>query len=269
MSAGWSFEPIGTLTSCYREKFGIPRQPGLVPGARGVLKLRDEPFLRQALRGIEGFSHLWIVFVFHRHDARAWKPSIRPPRLGGERKVGVLASRSPHRPNPIGISVVRLAGVQADAPGGAELTLEGVDLLDGTPVLDIKPYLAYADSVPEASAGWADEPIERFEVRFEPEALREVRAREAEFPGLEALIRETLALDPRPAFQKRRFPPASPEAQGTRYGFALGPCDVQWEIREGCFVVVRLAPEGQREGEGEGEGGGEGEGFKKNEVRRV
>lgn len=234
----WNFEPIGILSTCFKEKFGIPRQPGLVAEARGTLKLRDEPFLRQAVRELETFSHLWIIFVFHRHDARNWKPSIRPPRLGGARKVGVLASRSPHRPNPIGLSAVRLLRVDAEATGGAELELEGVDILDGTPVLDIKPYLPYADAIAGASAGWAEEPIQRTEVEFSEEALRSIVEREERRPRLRELITEMLSLDPRPAFQKRRMPPSSPEAQGTRYGFALHEFDVKWEIHEGRFRVL-------------------------------
>lgn len=174
----YNFEPIGVAHTCFKEKFGIPRQPGLVASARAVIKLRNEASLRGALSGLEGFSHLWLVFVFHENGlaaGRTWKPSIRPPRLGGARKVGVLASRSPHRPNPIGLSVVRLDKVIAAAKGGPELHVSGVDLLDGTPILDVKPYLPYADSVPAARAGWADEPIERVEVAFDQAALSALR----------------------------------------------------------------------------------------------
>lgn len=236
----WSFEPIGVLSTCFKEKFGIPRQPGLVTGAEGVLKLRDEAFLKQALRELESFSHLWVIFVFHRHDAKSWKPSIRPPRLGGSRKVGVLASRSPHRPNPIGLSAVKLKRIDWDAPGGIEIHLEGVDILDGTPVLDIKPYLPYADSIPAASSGWAEEAIVRTTVEFESQALQAIAERESRRPRLRELITEMLSLDPRPAFQKRRMPPTSPEAQGTRYGFALHEFDVKWEIRNGSFYVLDI-----------------------------
>jgi len=235
----FEFEPIGVMQTCFKEKFGIPRQSGLVTGAEGVLKLRDEPFLKQALREIEGFSHLWIVFVFHRHDAKGWKPSIRPPRLGGARKVGVLASRSPHRPNPIGLSVVELARVDWDAPGGVEVHVRGVDILDGTPVLDIKPYLPYADSVPSARAGWAEETITRTPVEFTDQAVKAVAERTTpEHPRLRELIIEMLELDPRPAFQKRRMPPDSPEAQGTRYGIRLFDWDVKYEIQGGKFHVL-------------------------------
>lgn len=240
----FEFDAIGTLHTCFKEKFGIPRQPGLIAGARGTLKFEDDPDLRTAIKSIETFSHLWVVFVFHEHGSRNWKPSIRPPRLGGARKVGVLASRSPHRPNPIGLSVVKIEEVRADAQGGAEIDVSGVDILDGTPVLDIKPYIPYADSLPHADAGWAAEPITRYPVTFSESgeaALVHRAAREPEsYEKLKALIIEMLGLDPRPAFQKRRMPPSSPEAQGLRYGFQLLDFDVKWEIRDGGFWVTDL-----------------------------
>jgi len=246
--APWTFEPIGVARTCFKEKFGIPRQPGLVAGATGTLKLNprhSEEDLAGALRELEGFSHLWVIFVFHEHDAKKWKPGIRPPRLGGNRKVGVLASRSPHRPNPIGLSVVKIEKVIADAKGGPEIHVSGVDLLDGTPILDIKPYIAYADSLPQARGGWADEPIPRTEVVFSAEAeqrLAEILGADPQnrYKGLRELIIEMLEIDPRPAFQKRRMPPGHPETEGTRYGFDLMDFDIKWEIRDGRFVVLGL-----------------------------
>jgi tRNA (adenine37-N6)-methyltransferase len=238
------FRPIGTLHTCFKEKFGIPRQSGLVPDAAGVLKLSDDPFLRQALKGIEGFSHLWIVFVFHEHGSKNWKPTIRPPRLGGARKVGVLASRSPHRPNPIGLSAVKLEKVDWAAASGPELHLSGLDILDGTPVLDIKPYLPYADAIPEATSGWAGEQIERQEVHFTPEAESAVeRASEREGRPLRGLILQIMALDPRPAFQK--MPRGDDEAVGQEpvgHGFRLFNSDVKWELRNGKLCVTDVVP---------------------------
>ena len=237
----FSFEPIGYLRTVFKEKFGIPRQPGLVTGAQGVLKLRDDPDLKTAIKGLEGFSHLWVVFVFHEHDSKNWKPSIRPPRLGGAKRMGSLASRSPHRPNPIGLSAVKLDRIELDAPGGVELYVSGVDVLDETPILDIKPYLPYADSIPGARSGGADEPIHRNEVVFSEHALESLKKYTTEqFSELKPLITEMLALDPRPSFQKRRMPPTSPEAQGTRYGFRLLDFDVKWEIRDGKFHVLDI-----------------------------
>lgn len=247
----WSFEPIGIARTVFKEKFGIPRQPGLVGGATGVIKFRDDEELRLALRELEGFSHLWVIFVFHEHGAQKWKPGIRPPRLGGARKVGVLASRSPHRPNPIGLSVVKLERVERDAPGGAEIHVSGVDLLDGTPVLDLKPYLPYADIVPDATSGWAGEEIQRTPVAWTEKAredLAEVTAQSAQDPrydAFESLITQVLEIDPRPAFQKRRMPPGSPEAEGRRFGIAVLDHDVKWEIREGRFLVTAIEPLGK------------------------
>lgn len=234
----FQFAPIGVLQTCFKEKFGIPRQPGLVTGAEGILKLNPDPFLRQAIRELEGFSHLWVIFVFHEHDAKNWKPSIRPPRLGGSRKVGVLASRSPHRPNPIGLSAVKLGRIDLDALGGIEIHVSGVDVLDGTPVLDIKPYLPYADAIPDAKSGWAEEPIRRHEVEFTLQADAAIQERGQMQPNLRAMIVEMLSLDPRPAFQQRRMPPERVEAQGARYGFRLFDYDVKWEIRDGRFHVL-------------------------------
>ena len=249
----FEFEPIGFVSTCFKEKFGIPRQSGLTSHARGVVKLKDDPNLRTALRGIETFSHLWLVFVFHEHGSRNWKPSIRPPRLGGAKKVGVLASRSPHRPNPIGLSAVALEGVDLEAKGGPEIFVRGVDLLDGTPILDVKPYIPYADSLPDANAGWANEPISRIEVEFSEEAEVALALRLSREPvsgsgllgasgytNLKALIVEMLELDPRPAFQKRQMSSQNPKAHGTRYGFKLFDFDVKWEIRDGKFWVLDL-----------------------------
>jgi tRNA-Thr(GGU) m(6)t(6)A37 methyltransferase TsaA len=237
----YSLEPIGFLQTCFKEKFGIPRQPRLVAGADGVLKLKDHPFLKTAVRGLEGFSHLWIVFVFHQHDARNWKPSIRPPRLGGAKKIGVLASRSPHRPNPIGLSAVKLERVDLEADGGVELYLSGVDFLDGTPVLDIKPYIPYADSIPEASAGWAEEEIKRTPVEFSEAALSSIAILGGKkYPHLRELIVGMLELDPRPAFQKRKLPSDHSESEGTKYGFRLFEFDVKWMISAGRFRVLNV-----------------------------
>jgi tRNA-Thr(GGU) m(6)t(6)A37 methyltransferase TsaA len=236
------FRPIGFVESCFKEKFGIPRQPGLVPEAKGIIQLGKDPDLLTALKLLEGFSHLWLVFVFHRHGSRNWKPSIRPPRLGGARKVGVLASRSPHRPNPIGISAVILEKIVLDAPQGPQLHVGGIDLLDGTPILDIKPYIPYADCFPDAKTGWVLEPIERVPVDFTDESLQaiaEIDSRKG-YPNLKNLITEMLGLDPRPAAQKRRLPPSAPEAQNTRHGFLLFEFDVRWMIENERFKVIEI-----------------------------
>ena len=149
-----TFKPIGYLESPFKEKFGIPRQAGLAPEARAVVRL--DPAMRDGLQGLEGFSHVWILFVFHGHENDDGKLLVRPPRLGGTRKMGVFATRSPHRPNPIGLSLVRLEGVEPDESSPA-IHVSGVDFLDGTPVLDIKPYLPGGDIARgEVRTGWLE-----------------------------------------------------------------------------------------------------------------
>lgn len=238
------FTSIGIVRTPFPDKFGVPRQPGLALEAKGVIRLHPDPDLKTALKSLEEFSHLWIVFVFHEHGGKNWKPSIRPPRLGGNRKVGVLASRSPHRPNPIGISVVTIEKMDLEASGGPEIHVGGVDLIDGTPVLDIKPYIPYADSVPEAKAGWASEPIPRYEVQFTKEAEEEILRRDPQGENnLRSFIINVLELDPRPAFQKRQLPVEEESSWGTRYGFDLLGHDVKYEIHKGTFLVYTVEDE--------------------------
>ena len=226
----FEFREIAVVRSIFNDRFGVPRQPGLVSEARGVIKFHDEQNIRNSLRTIEKFSHVWIIFVFHERGSETWRPSIRPPRLGGAQRVGVLASRSPHRPNPIGMSACEIVSIDLDAKGGAELTVAGVDLLDGTPVLDIKPYIPYADSIPHANPGWAAETITRTPVSFEADGYEDMRL----------LITQLLELDPRPAFQKRQHPPQAESSWGRQYGLTVGNIDVQYEIRESGFVVISM-----------------------------
>jgi tRNA-Thr(GGU) m(6)t(6)A37 methyltransferase TsaA len=228
------FEPIATVHTPFDDKFGVPRQPGLVQSAKGVIKFRRDAKLAAALRGLDTFTHIWIVFVFDRHGGGPWKAAIRPPRLGGAERIGVLSSRSPHRPNPIGISAVRLDRVDVAAKGGAELHVSGIDLLNQTPVLDVKPYLPYADSLPDAGSGWAAAPIERVNVTCAADVV---------FPDdVRDLVLQTLSLDPRPAYQKRQMPPGDPAHIGTRFGLRLAEVDVTYEIRGGGFRILNVKP---------------------------
>lgn len=225
----FAFEPIGTIHSCFKEKFGIPRQPGLVTEARATLELLPPYNREEAVRGLEGFSHLWVVFVFHASMQEEWKPTVRPPRLGGNRRLGVFATRSPVRPNPIGLSVVTLEKIVCEA-GRVELHLKGIDLLDGTPVLDIKPYVPYVDSIPYASGGFADEaPAASFSICFSQQAFDTCRV----VPGLEALIRQVLAQDPRPAYYGKGGGKPS-------FGMRLLDYDVKWEIDDDAVQVTRI-----------------------------
>jgi tRNA-Thr(GGU) m(6)t(6)A37 methyltransferase TsaA len=229
-----TFSPIGTISSCYKEKFGIPRQAGLVPEARATLQLLA-PFNRaEAVQGLEAFSHVWLVFVFHQNLRSTWKATVRPPRLGGNQRLGVFATRSPFRPNSIGLSAVKLERLEVSG-SRIVLHLKGVDLLDGTPVLDIKPYLPYADCITDAAGGFAAEPpVRNLEVFFTDRSRETVLALEkAGYPHLQKLIIETLRGDPRPAYYKH-------QPQKSDFGCRILDFDVRWQFLEGRIIVREL-----------------------------
>jgi tRNA-Thr(GGU) m(6)t(6)A37 methyltransferase TsaA len=231
----FEFEAIGIIRSPFKEKFGIPRQAGLVPGIGGVLELLPPYNRPETVAELDGYSHLWIQFVFHQAQREQWQPTVRPPRLGGNRRVGVFASRAPYRPNSIGLSVVTLERVVAE-PGRVELHLSGVDMVDGTPVLDVKPYVPYVDSIPGARSGFADvPPPASLQVRFSGRAEQQLQER-PDGEELRTLIEQLLALDPRPAYQE----------QGERiYGFRLYDFDLRWRVVDGCAEVVELKAAGK------------------------
>lgn len=212
--------PIGWVESCFGEKFGTPRQGGVVPEARGRVVFGDE-VPREATRGLEEFSHLWLVFLFDRvpDDETRWL--VRPPRLGGNEKKGVLATRSPFRPNRIGLSLVAL-----EAVGEGYLEIAGLDVVDGTPVLDIKPYLPYAESRPGASGGFAEHAPERLEVVFADEVRDVLDHRERE------LVAGVLAVDPRPAYH----------AEGRIYGCRLMGREIKWRVENRKVMVLSSGP---------------------------
>lgn len=151
-----SLHIIARIHTDLPEKFGVPRQSGLVPQLRGTIVFEPAYRSPDALRGLEGFSHLWLIFQFHRSARETWSPTVRPPRLGGNARMGVFATRSPFRPNPIGLSCVQLKKVEWETPDGPVLHIQGADLVDGTPLLDIKPYLPYCDAKPDAAGGFTD-----------------------------------------------------------------------------------------------------------------
>ena len=225
-----TLEPIATVRTCFGSKFAVPRQPGLCPSAWGELVFAEAYRSPEAIRGLEGFSHLWLIFGFHAALAQGWNPTVRPPRLGGNQRVGVFASRSPFRPNGLGLSLVRLEGVDSAARDAPVLLLGGVDLLDGTPVYDIKPYLPYAESIPAAAAGFASAEIPRLKVEIADPAA-------ADFadlpPRARALIGEALELDPRPAVRA---------ADSTRvFGALLCGRDVRFRVDHGVCRILELA----------------------------
>ena len=229
---GFEFEPIGIIHSPFKQKFGVPRQSGLVQEAHGVLQLLP-PFNRaEAVVGLDGYSHLWVQFVFHQAMREEWRPSVRPPRLGGNRRVGLFASRSPFRPNPIGLSVVKLEQVVVTGEQ-VELQLAGIDMVDGTPVLDIKPYIHYVDSVPDAISGFASAaPEVVLQVEYSEQAERQLDSR-SDGAKLRGLITAMLELDPRPAYM-------GAAEDGRMHGIRLYDFDLRWRVEGERVEVVEL-----------------------------
>ncbi|AZN37635.1 tRNA (N6-threonylcarbamoyladenosine(37)-N6)-methyltransferase TrmO [Iodobacter ciconiae] len=220
--SSFTFQPIGYLATPFADKFGIPRQPRLAPNALGTLKLLQPYDRAEAVRGLEDFSHVWLTFVFHQ-SAAGWKPTVRPPRLGGNTRIGVFASRSPFRPNPVGLSLVEL--IKIDTQSGVTLTFKGIDLVDGTPILDIKPYIPYAESIPDARSGFADSPPPELAVIFSPDITAHLK------PELRELIKDILKQDPRPAYAS--------DAKRI-YGVRLYQFDVKWRCDGQTAYVVAL-----------------------------
>ena len=221
----YTMKVIARIHSDFPEKFGIPRQSGLVPALRAKIVFEPEYRNPDALRGIEGFSHLWLIWQFSRAIREEWSPTVKPPRLGGNQRMGVFATRSPFRPNPIGLSCVRLQRVELHTAEGPVLWVAGIDLLDGTPIYDVKPYLPYADCHPEATGGFAQEVMgHRLEVAFPEELLALVP------PEKREALREVLAQDPRPGYQHNE--------PDRRYGVAFAGLDVRFTV-EGDVLLVR------------------------------
>ena len=217
---------IARIRSDFPEKFGIPRQSGLVPELRAKVVFEPEFCSADALRGIEGFSHLWLIWQFSAAVRDTWSPTVRPPRLGGNESVGVFATRSPFRPNAIGLSCVKLEGVRHEDGLGDVLIVSGADLMDGTPIYDVKPYLPYADAHPEALGGFAPSPKETIAVDCPPELL-------AALPeGQREALLGVLAQDPRPQYQH------DPERV---YGMSFGGWDVKFRVRGETLEVLSLA----------------------------
>ncbi|MBD8515011.1 tRNA (N6-threonylcarbamoyladenosine(37)-N6)-methyltransferase TrmO [Photobacterium sp. CAU 1568] len=231
----FQIEPIGVIHSPYKEKFAVPRQPGLVPSARATLVLCGDANTPESIRGIEQFSHLWLLFLFDQNLAAGWRPTVRPPRLGGNDRIGVFASRATFRPNGIGMSAIKLIGVRQEK-GQVLLDLAGVDLVDGTPVIDIKPYIPYSDSVPDAGGGFAAETPELLPVEFTPAALAQLDGEDAAYQ--QAVIEEVLAQDPRPAYKKAK-------TDDKRYGVLLFDYNVLFRFEGHKVLVEQIVASGQ------------------------
>lgn len=221
-----SMQIIARIRTDLPEKFGVPRQSGLVPGLHGRIVFEPEFRNSDALRGMEGFSHLWLIFQFDRAVRADWSPTVRPPRLGGNTRMGVFATRSPFRPNAIGLSSVKLERVIRESADGPVIEVSGADLVDGTPILDIKPYLPYADCHPDATGGFTD-PLDGglLSVRCEGALLSELSAQQRE--GLLGV----LACDPRPRYQE------DPERV---YGLCFAGKNVKFTVQQDVLTVLAV-----------------------------
>ena len=226
MSQEFSMRVIARIHSDFSTKFGVPRQSGLVDALESTVVFEPEYRNMDALRGLEDFSHLWLVWVFDKAVRRDWSPTVRPPRLGGNRRMGVFATRSPFRPNPIALSSVKLAGIEQTPNLGPVLHILGADLMDGTPILDIKPYIPYADAHPEALGGFAAVPAgETLEVIIPPELLEKIP------PERREALRGVLAQDPRPHYQ---------DDPGRIYGFGFAGMEVKFSVEGTCLTVREI-----------------------------
>lgn len=229
----FSIEQIGVIRSPYKEKFAVPRQPGLVKDGGGELQLLPPYNQPDALRGLENFSHLWLLFVFHQTMEGGWRPTVRPPRLGGNARMGVFATRSTFRPNPIGMSLVELQGIDVNKER-VVLKLGSLDLVDGTPIIDIKPYLPFAEALPDARAGYAQHaPEAAMPVVFTDEVAAQLPMLEQRYPYLQRFIHDVLAQDPRPAYRKG-------EEEGKCYAVWLLDFNVRWRVTERGAEVFAL-----------------------------
>ena len=233
MSQVFSFQPIGFLNSCYPDKFGIPRQSGIVKKVYSELKLRSDLQPELALQGLEGYSHVWLQFVFHLNNSARYHAKIHPPRLAGE-SIGVFATRSPHRPNPIGLSLVELVEIKNDI-----LILAGADLVDGTPILDIKPYLPLFESIPSAQAGWmAAVEKKDVHVNFTDQALLELEkwTDRTQRTELREVIEQIVKEDPRPLVYKGFE--SEPSPYRNKHAFRLYDGDIHFEFSSETEALV-------------------------------
>ncbi len=225
--------PIAHIESCFATKFGIPRQAGIVDTPARIV-FEPEYRVPEAVRGLEDFEYIWLIWQFSEAVRQDWSPTVRPPRLGGNRRMGVFATRSPFRPNALGLSSVRLTAIEQHATLGAVLHVTGADLMDGTPIYDIKPYLPYTDSHPDARSGFAPQSADTLlEVQC-PQELLEVLP-----PALRQSLTALLAHDPRPQYQ---------HDPGRLYGMEYGGCEIKFRVTGRTAVVERIDPKRHDDG---------------------
>lgn len=235
MTFSSKIQAVAICHTPYKQKFGIPRQPGLVSAARGFVELQP-PFNHiDTVRGLEQYSHIWLLFSFHENLAQGWKTTVRPPRLGGNEKLGVFATRSTFRPNGIGQSVVKLHGIHQQK-GKVMLEISAMDLLDGTPIIDIKPYIPFSDAIDDAQGGIAHDAPILAKVHFTDTVQQQLsQYQQSQYPNLQAIIEGVLAQDPRPAYKRAKVDPK-------QYQVALYDLDILWRAIDGAIHVEAIRP---------------------------
>ena len=233
-----TFDSIATIRSCYTQRFGIPRQAGLVPTAQAVIAFEAGENNWLSIRGLEEFSHIWVIFLFHKQHYEKSKPLVQPPRLGGKKSIGVYATRSPNRPNPIGLSCVKLEKIEQTS-NEILLHIRGGDFLDQTPVLDIKPYVAFADAINEATCAWAAPITNHIPVNWENEAsdslFKLCDEDNLSVGSVQSLIEETISLDPRPAYERNKDGKPNQQWHMRLYNY-----DISFGVTDGIACILRV-----------------------------
>ena len=227
---GFTIEPIGIIHTPFAEKFAVPRQPGLAP-CESTIELFPPYSNPQAVQGLEGFSHIHVIFIFDKAEVDKFRPMVRPPRLGGNTKMGIFATRSPFRPSRLGLSVLKLKGIEI-VKGHTRLKVEGADMVDGTPILDLKPYIPFVDAIPDATSGFAAAPPPRKEVHYNTAALAEITKQGLDKESLDAILSQ----DPRPAYKGAK-------ADDDRiYGATIASCHIQFKVTATSIEVIACTP---------------------------
>lgn len=228
MKSIFEIKPIARIRTDFPSKFGIPRQSGMVESLEGTIVFEPEYRNRESLRGLESYSHLWLIWGFSKTVCEDWSPTVRPPRLGGNIRMGIFATRSPFRPNPIGLSCVRLEKIRLNTSFGPEIQVSGIDMMDGTPIFDIKPYLPYADCRFDATGGFTDNiRMQVLQVHVASELLNRIP-----LDKQKALL-STLSLDPRPSYQND---------SDRIYGFLFSDFEIRFSVKEQEIFVVDIIP---------------------------
>lgn len=235
--------PIGSIRSPYKQKFGIPRQAGLVESVESQLVIDQLPNPEQLVEGLDSFSHIWVVFAFHKLQANDWKPKVRPPRLGGNKRVGVLATRSPFRPNHLGFSAVSLISIEKKS-GQVLITVKGGDFLDATPIIDIKPYIPYCDSILSAHSSWTPEPQTLKRVLFSNSSLEQLKKiAPNNFEHIKINLEQVLAHDPRPAYEHHKSSQDFNSSQAKSWFLKFHQLDFEWVVYDQIIMIINIKPE--------------------------